>query len=211
MQVSSREALRAMAHPLRMKLLLHLEDTGHGRAADLAQALGEPANAVSFHLRTLAKAGLIVEAPELARDKRDRVWRPAADGYDIAPGTPGTEALMRQYVSWFRAVVSRRTAVADTTDDTTDDAAGNDSVHARVTQGYLTADEARELGAELAAVMERWAARMVASRTTAPSSPREAYTIVTAVGPSSLPGPTRPSGPTRPPGPTNPPGGPAAD
>src|SRR5215207_5197454 len=50
------------------------------RAADLARELGLPANQMSFHLRQLAKYGLIVEAPEAARDQRDRVWRSADAG-----------------------------------------------------------------------------------------------------------------------------------
>ena len=45
------------------------------RAADIGEALGIPANQASFHLRQLAKYGVIVAAPEAARDKRDRVWR----------------------------------------------------------------------------------------------------------------------------------------
>ena len=47
------------------------------RAADIARELGIPANQASFHLRQLAKYGLAVEAPELARDGRDRVWKAA--------------------------------------------------------------------------------------------------------------------------------------
>src|SRR5689334_9036883 len=110
MQVNTPEALRALAHPLRQKILYRLELDGHGRAADLAQALDEAANSISFHLRTLARAGLVVEAPELARDKRDRVWRNAADTYDVAPGTPGMEALTKGYVDWLRAAVGRSDA-----------------------------------------------------------------------------------------------------
>ena len=45
------------------------------RAADVARELGIPANQASFHLRQLAKYGLVEEAPEEARDRRDRVWR----------------------------------------------------------------------------------------------------------------------------------------
>src|SRR5687768_6358912 len=54
-----------------------------GTATGLAAAVGEPVNKVSFHLRLLAKYGFIEEAPELARDGRDRWWRLAyADGLD---------------------------------------------------------------------------------------------------------------------------------
>ena len=45
------------------------------RAADIARSLEIPANQASFHLRQLAKYGLVEEAPDAARDRRDRVWR----------------------------------------------------------------------------------------------------------------------------------------
>ena len=61
--------LRAIAHPIRQQILEELGLREYGRAADLAAALDQPANAISFHLRTLAKAGLIVAAPEHARDR----------------------------------------------------------------------------------------------------------------------------------------------
>lgn len=73
--------LKAIANPLRRQILNTLSAMGSARAADLAQALDVPANKVSFHLRELAKAEMIVEVPELARDKRDRVWKSAADAY----------------------------------------------------------------------------------------------------------------------------------
>src|SRR6476469_7792909 len=67
--------LRAIAHPLRIRILHELNAAGPSRAADLAADLEIPANQASFHLRQLAKYGLVVEAPEEARDKRDRVWK----------------------------------------------------------------------------------------------------------------------------------------
>ena len=69
--------LRAIAHPVRNRMLSELAATGTLRAADVARELGIPANQASFHLRQLAKYGLVEEAPEEARDKRDRVWRVA--------------------------------------------------------------------------------------------------------------------------------------
>src|SRR5690625_2989986 len=81
---ATRDMLRALAHPLRMQLLQRLGGRGTARAADLAADLGVPANSVSYHLRILAKGGAIVEAPEAARDKRDRVWKLAQLSFDTA-------------------------------------------------------------------------------------------------------------------------------
>lgn len=78
--------LKAMTHPLRRRILRALAQKVHARAADLAQELDVAPNSVSFHLRTLAEAGLIEEAPERARDRRDRVWTPVKGSWNV--GTP---------------------------------------------------------------------------------------------------------------------------
>ncbi|MGW9113476.1 winged helix-turn-helix domain-containing protein [Microbacterium sp. NPDC055683] len=83
--VSARK-LRAMAHPVRLRLEEALGRRGFARAADLAADLDLPANQVSFHLRVLADAGLIEEAPEKARDRRDRVWTRAKQTWEL--GSP---------------------------------------------------------------------------------------------------------------------------
>src|SRR3954447_8057680 len=75
-EVHDPRVLRAIAHPLRARILGEVSAAGHLRAADVAEALGIPANQASFHLRQLAKYGLIEPAPEQARDGRDRVWKP---------------------------------------------------------------------------------------------------------------------------------------
>ncbi|WP_313813391.1 helix-turn-helix domain-containing protein [Glutamicibacter sp.] len=83
--------LKAMANPLRRQIFDALGAMGTGRAADLGELLGVAPNKISFHLRELAKAEMIEEAPELARDKRDRVWRPAATTYTTGQPAERTE------------------------------------------------------------------------------------------------------------------------
>lgn len=78
--------LKALAHPLRRRILHEFAARDFARAADIAGELDAPANSVSFHLRVLADAGLIVEAPEHARDRRDRVWTAVKGAYNL--GTP---------------------------------------------------------------------------------------------------------------------------
>ena len=74
-KLSDVRMLRGIAHPVRNRILEELSAGGPLRAADVAERLAVPANQASFHLRQLAKYGLVEEAPELARDGRDRVWR----------------------------------------------------------------------------------------------------------------------------------------
>src|SRR3954454_8791847 len=78
--------LKAYAHPLRRRIAKVLVGRPYARAADIAGELNVPANSVSFHLRVLADAGLIEEAPEHARDRRDRVWTAIEGSWNI--GSP---------------------------------------------------------------------------------------------------------------------------
>ncbi|MHB1244719.1 MAG: ArsR/SmtB family transcription factor [Gaiellaceae bacterium] len=64
--------VRALAHPLRLRMLESLQDSP-ATASMLARELGESSGATSYHLRALAAAGLIVE--DLDRRKgRERWW-----------------------------------------------------------------------------------------------------------------------------------------
>ena len=63
----------AMAHPLRLEILGVLVE-GPSTASRLARRLGESRGLISYHLRLLARAGAIVEEPELGT-RRERWWR----------------------------------------------------------------------------------------------------------------------------------------
>jgi DNA-binding transcriptional ArsR family regulator len=72
--------LRALAHPLRLQILGLLRMDGPATASILAVALGVTPALVSFHVRSLAEHGFVREAPELARDRRERWWRASHEG-----------------------------------------------------------------------------------------------------------------------------------
>ena len=55
-------ALRALAHPLRLSLLGMLRTEGPLTATRAGELLGESSASCSFHLRQLAKYGLVEEA-----------------------------------------------------------------------------------------------------------------------------------------------------
>ena len=83
-RISDPKAVLAVTHPLRMRLLGELSRRATARVVDLASALGEPANSVSFHLRQLAKYGLIEVNPERSGNGRERWWRMTSDrGFEI--------------------------------------------------------------------------------------------------------------------------------
>lgn len=74
-RVTDVATLKAMTHPLRMRLLGLLRSRGPATATTLAGEVGESVASVSYHLRQLARYEFVQEAPEHARDGRERWWR----------------------------------------------------------------------------------------------------------------------------------------
>jgi DNA-binding transcriptional ArsR family regulator len=71
--VSEPERVRALAHPVRLALLDHLENGGEATATRCAEAIGESVASCSFHLRILAKYGFIEPGERRGREKPWRV------------------------------------------------------------------------------------------------------------------------------------------
>ena len=69
-------ALRALAHPIRLSLVGLLRVEGPLTATRAAELLGESSASTSFHLRQLAKYGLVEEAG--GGKGRERPWRATA-------------------------------------------------------------------------------------------------------------------------------------
>lgn len=67
------EALKALAHPLRVRLFSELSAYGSATATALAARLGESSGATSYHLRQLEKHGFVRE-DEARGTARDRWW-----------------------------------------------------------------------------------------------------------------------------------------
>jgi DNA-binding transcriptional ArsR family regulator len=75
--------MRAMSHPARMTIIEHLGRGQEATATECAEVVGLSPSATSYHLRALARAGLIEEAPGRG-DGRERVWRAAGRGYTVS-------------------------------------------------------------------------------------------------------------------------------
>jgi len=158
-QLHDPRVLRAIAHPVRSRILTELDAHGSLRSADVAQLLGIPANQASFHFRELARFGLVEEDPAAARDKRDRVWRQTeAAGYDVSLSdiekSPGGKAASAVFRRTKEAWTHRLVSIAYGEDRTP-------GIHRAVTEQSvrLTKDEARELTEELVGVVDGWRKR----------------------------------------------------
>lgn len=84
-------ALKALAHPLRFQLIELLIEHGPSTASELGRRVEESSGLTSYHLRELAKHGLIEEAPDIGT-ARDRYWRSARGGYTLE----GFDMLQRE-------------------------------------------------------------------------------------------------------------------
>lgn len=88
-RISDPRALRALAHPLRLALLDQLMSFGEQTAAQCAAAVGSTASNCSYHLRALARVGLV--EPAASSDGRERPWRSVATGLEFGPA-PGSHS-----------------------------------------------------------------------------------------------------------------------
>jgi DNA-binding transcriptional ArsR family regulator len=73
--ITDAKVLAALAHPLRRRLMDVLKVSGPATVSAMAEQTDQAVANVSHHLRVLAACDLVAEAPELARDRRERWWR----------------------------------------------------------------------------------------------------------------------------------------
>lgn len=84
--------LRALAHPVRLQLMQELFIVGEATASELAVCLGETQANCSWHLRQLARFGLVEQVPD-PRSSRRKPYRPTADRLRWSPsGDDGATA-----------------------------------------------------------------------------------------------------------------------
>jgi DNA-binding transcriptional ArsR family regulator len=155
-------ALKALAHPLRVQILRTLEVRGQVSVTGLAGELGETTGAVSYHLRQLARHGLVEEGdPEQGTGvgRRRRLWRMAVDeihisGHAFLADEDTREAagfLLREFESSRSRRLAHWFATATTWPEEWQRASSD-------MDGTLTLDPAqtRALADELKAVLDRY-------------------------------------------------------
>jgi DNA-binding transcriptional ArsR family regulator len=90
-KISDPVVMRALAHPARLTILEELALGRAGTATEFAAVCGLTPSATSYHLRALAKAGLVQEAPGRG-DGRERVWQLVSAGGIEVDSAPGGDA-----------------------------------------------------------------------------------------------------------------------
>lgn len=86
-------AIRALAHPARLAVLDALTGRATITATEAAEIAGLSPSAMSYHLRALAKWGIVREADAAGDvDGRERRWERAGAGLNVDPPPHGADA-----------------------------------------------------------------------------------------------------------------------
>ncbi|MEU8249130.1 helix-turn-helix domain-containing protein [Nonomuraea sp. NPDC048916] len=80
-------ALKSFAHPLRLRLYGLLDEHGPSTATRLAGLVGQNTGSTSYHLRELARHGMIEVVPELGKGK-EKYWRIVPGGFSYGEPPP---------------------------------------------------------------------------------------------------------------------------
>jgi predicted ArsR family transcriptional regulator len=170
-ELTDPRALRAYAHPVRGKLVGLLRRRGPLTATEAAHLLGESSGTTSFHLRQLAKYGLVEEAP--GGKGRQKPWQATALLTHIPPVQATPEAaeaakqlrisMAQRYYEWIVDWLQR-------TDDETDEWRSAAMFGDRII--YATAAELEDLKQAIDDLIEPYGRRM-AEPATRPDGARE--------------------------------------
>ncbi|MDA1361330.1 helix-turn-helix domain-containing protein [Glycomyces luteolus] len=95
-KITDPERMKALAHPARMAVFDFLAGQRvagfeGATATEIAEVAGMTPSAMSYHLRTLAKAGFIEEAPSRG-DARERLWRMKIQSFSIRAEDDASES-----------------------------------------------------------------------------------------------------------------------
>jgi DNA-binding transcriptional ArsR family regulator len=157
-RITDPEALKGLTHPLRRRLYDQLAHFGPATVSTLADQLDADPGQVSYHLRELGKRGFIEEAAELARDRRERWWRPVRGsvswsntGFADPADRAMADTLYQQIVADQFARLARYNAERDSWPQEWVEATTASNSHLR-----LTPQELRGLAEELNEVIRRW-------------------------------------------------------
>jgi len=162
-RITEARALSAMANPFRARMMDALKVDGPSTASGLAQRTGQAVGSASHHLKVLAEAGLVEEAPELARDRRERWWRLVTPGtrWSRAELADDTAAVTAAYAAEALALQRQFERTREWNANAASVPEWDDAAFATQNWMRLTPEELGELAAEVVDVLVRWAQREV--------------------------------------------------
>jgi DNA-binding MarR family transcriptional regulator len=165
--------MRALAHPARLALIDHLTAAGPATATECAGVVNLTPSATSYHLRALAKVGMVEEAPGRG-DHRERFWRSTVASYRIEGGPdPDPEVreakreLLDTFIVWEESQLRQYLARAND-----EPKAWQEAASFSATTLLMTVDELTDLGEAIQKLLRPYRKR---SRTDAPATARTVF------------------------------------
>lgn len=93
LRLTDARMMRALAHPARIAIWQFLGLDGPATATECAAVALLSPSACSYHLRTLAKYGIVEEDPTASTDGRERPWRVKITAIAVDEGSDASPAL----------------------------------------------------------------------------------------------------------------------
>jgi len=153
--ITDPKALRALAHPLRWKLIEFIGREGTATATQCAEETGESVANCSYHLNTLAKYNY-VEVAEGGQG-REKPWRLVSNSqsWSDAPGDPeatlAAQAASTAFLDYSFALIKDRTLAVNLESEEWRDVLGIHNV-----SDYLTTAEVEEMRETVIALLNKY-------------------------------------------------------
>jgi predicted ArsR family transcriptional regulator len=151
--------MRAVAHPTRLALIGLLRREGPQTATQAGARLGESSGSMSFHLRQLAKYGLVEETGE--GTGRQKPWRATAQ-YTSWSAAPHDPDLAEATTAFSRVIAARYAELTQAWIDQQPEESDAWKTAAQFgdTLLWVTPQELARLGEQLNALLEPYDARL---------------------------------------------------
>lgn len=158
-KVTSPERIRALAHPIRIRLLDLLNAGEVLTATECGARIDESTASCSFHLRLLEKYGFAERAEPRGREKP---WRAAARSWSMQPdvGQPGSLSAVQELASMTVDAESQRLH-AFLAQMNMESAEWVESTALARSTFWATAEELAQVNRDLRAIADRFAGRVV--------------------------------------------------
>jgi DNA-binding MarR family transcriptional regulator len=147
--------MRALAHPARIAIWMHIGLRGSATATECAEVAGLSPSACSYHLRSLARYGFVEEDRASAADGRERPWRARllALTMEDRPDNPPAERLARRLLVENLRADAEETRVRYLDRKSEYPAAWQIASGETFSVAHVTPDELRELRAKVTEIM----------------------------------------------------------
>lgn len=148
--ISDPQAIRALAHPARQRVIDELYNGRVLTATECAEIAGLTPSAMSYHLRALEKWGIIERAEE-STDGRERPWRAKAASLRIDSTTAGAGRLAGHAI-----IRTAMNGVLEQFQELPEDDPWDDVSTMSRSRLWLTHDEAVRFSTELGDLVDRF-------------------------------------------------------